>query len=91
MMGAVTPETCRVNKCLHTVASNSILLTLNYDARNHELKIDHTSYDNSYYNCRGPHDIDMLRELKGGCKGKGKCKGKDKVHPRTGHEGPKGQ
>ena len=43
MMGAVTPETCRVtlqqiNICilLHLVG---FLLTLNYDARNHELKI----------------------------------------------------
>ena len=27
-----------VNKYLHTVASGWVLLTLNYDARNHELK-----------------------------------------------------
>jgi len=42
MMGAVTPETCMssfaVNKYLHTVASVGFLFTLNYDARNHELK-----------------------------------------------------
>ena len=30
---------CAVNKCLHTVASSwTFLLTLNHDARNHELK-----------------------------------------------------
>jgi len=29
-----------VNKYLHTVASVGILFTLNYDARNHELKTD---------------------------------------------------
>jgi hypothetical protein len=52
-------------------------------------KVYHASYNNSFYNCRGPHYIDRLRELKGeGCKGKGKCKGN--VHPRAGHEGPKG-
>jgi len=40
MMGAVTLETCKaVNKYLHTVASVGFLFTLNYDARNHELKI----------------------------------------------------
>jgi len=43
MMGDVTPETCTsdfaVNKCLHIVASSwTFLLTLNHDARNHELK-----------------------------------------------------
>ena len=56
-------------------------------------KVDHASYNNSFYNCRGPHYIERLRELKGGgCKGKGKDKGKGKgnVHPRAGHEGPKG-
>jgi len=31
---------CAVNKCLHTVASSwTFLLTLNYDAWNHEFKI----------------------------------------------------
>jgi len=30
-----------VNKYLHTVASVGFLFTLNYDARNHELKIYH--------------------------------------------------
>jgi hypothetical protein len=50
-------------------------------------EIDHSSYNNSYYNCRGPHDIDRLRELKGGgCKGKVKSN----IHPRTSHEGPVG-
>jgi hypothetical protein len=46
---------------------------------------DYSSYKNSYHNCRGLHDINRLRELKGGG-----CKGKDNVHPRTGHESSKG-
>ena len=39
MMGAVTHDFA-VNKYLHTVASVGFLLTLNYDALNHELKIN---------------------------------------------------
>jgi len=39
-MGAETLETCKaVNKYLHTVSSVGFLFTLNYDARNHEIKI----------------------------------------------------
>ena len=39
-MGAETLETCKaVNKYLHTVASVGFLFTLNFDARNHEIKI----------------------------------------------------
>jgi len=53
---AVTPETCRVtlqqiNICilLHLVG---FLLTLNYDARNHELKMKRIYYVNSLIEAR---------------------------------------
>ena len=55
IMGAVTPETCRVtsqwNKAdcilLHLVG---LLFNLNYDARNHELKIQ----------CASSNDVDCI-------------------------------